>query len=109
MQSGERELSLRLHPGAANQHNVISSRAQIVKQRRLPDARLAPKYQGPAAAGPDVEQQLTKRRALPLTTPQGPRRRRRHRLPRTPAPPRPTASELRAKTLLRAPMSTASS
>jgi hypothetical protein len=69
MQSRERKFSLRFHADAADQHDVISSCAQIVKQRRLPDARLAPKYQGAAAAGPDVGQQLTERRALPLTTP----------------------------------------
>ena len=78
MQSGERELGLRFHPGSPDQHDVISSCAQIVKQRRLPDARLTPEDQGAAAARPDVEQQLAKRRALPLTTQRG--FRRRHRL-----------------------------
>ena len=45
MQSAEREFGLRFHPGAPEQHDVSSSGAQIVKQRRLPDAGLAPKYQ----------------------------------------------------------------
>jgi hypothetical protein len=79
MQSCERELGLRIHPGPSDQHHAISLGAHVVKQRRLPDARLAPKDQNAAAARPDIGQQLTKRRALPLTAPQGPRRRRRHR------------------------------
>ena len=85
MQSGEREFGLRFHPGSPDQRDVIGSRAQILKQRRLPDARLAPKDQGAAAARPDVEQQLAKSSAFPLTVPQG-YRRRAHRSPRIPSP-----------------------
>jgi hypothetical protein len=53
MQFRERELGLGFHPGPADQHDVISSCAQIVKQRRLADARLAPKDQNAPAARPD--------------------------------------------------------
>ena len=79
MQPRERELGLRFHPGPPDQQEVICSCAQIVKHRSLADTGLAPEDQNAAAARPDIELQLTKRCALPLTTPQGPRHR--HRLP----------------------------
>jgi hypothetical protein len=66
---------------AGSLSDVMGSSAQILKQCRLPDAGLAPEDQGAAAARPDVGQQLAKRRPLPLTTPQEPRRRRCHRPP----------------------------
>jgi hypothetical protein len=55
VQSREGELGLRFRPGAPDQHDVIGSRAQVVKQRRLPDARLTPEEQNPAAARPDID------------------------------------------------------
>ncbi|MGD0684598.1 MAG: hypothetical protein ABSA03_05725 [Streptosporangiaceae bacterium] len=80
VQSGEREFRLGFDPGSADQRDVIGCCAQILKQHRLPYAGLAAKDQGAAATRPDIEQQLTKRRAFPLTVPQGPRRRP-HRSP----------------------------
>jgi hypothetical protein len=54
MQSRERELGLRFHPGPPDQRDVIGPRAQIVKQRCLADARFAPDHQNAAAPRPNI-------------------------------------------------------
>jgi hypothetical protein len=64
MQTGERQLHVRLHPHRPDEGQVRRRRDQVFQQRRLPDPSLAPQHERPALAAADRRDQVVQQRAL---------------------------------------------